>query len=337
MSPKTRTIAPRLREIPDLSRRLSELLTQVPAGRVTTCRALARALGDPIAARWVGQFLIDHQHSSRCVCHRVVRADGQVGQYIAGPASQKMQRLADEGVKLRQGVVDLARYGFEQFTGQRPLERLSRLQEAILKAVLLRGLTRVPKLVAGLDVSYPAPDRGVAAYGVVEVQSGRLVWSRTICRPLRFPYITTYLAFRELPLLVELLQEVRAAGRLASAVLVDGSGVLHPRGAGIATHLGVLAGVRTIGVTKRLLCGQVDLKGLRPLESRPVVHLGQVLGVAIRPATQSRRPIIVSPGHRIGVRTAEAVVRRMLKAHRLPEPLFWADRLSRRGFFESRP
>ena len=61
--------------------------------------------------------------------------------------------------------------------------------------------------------------------------------------PVPFPYITSYLTFRELPLLAELIEEVRAQGRLAAVVLVDGTGVLHPRRAGIATNLGVVTGL----------------------------------------------------------------------------------------------
>ena len=61
---------------------------------------------------------------------------------------------------------------------------------------------KVPQLVGGVDVSYVGPDEGVAAYALVEVATGKLLWSTTIRRPVRFPYITSYLTFRELPLLI---------------------------------------------------------------------------------------------------------------------------------------
>ena len=91
-----------------------------------------------------------------------------------------------------------------------------------------------------------------------------------------------------------------------------------------------MAGVATIGVTKKLLCGQVDIEGMRAAESRPVLLDGRVPGVAIRPTSGSRRPIYVSPGHRTDVAFAEQLVQRLLTGRRLPEPLYWADRLSRR-------
>jgi len=82
-------------------------------------------------------------------------------------------------------------------------------------------------------------------------------------------------------------------------------------------------------VTKKLLCGQVDLAGLQPLESRPVVLNDQLLGAAIRPTSGSRRPLFVSPGNGLNLASAERIVRAVLSGRRLPLPLYWADGLSR--------
>jgi deoxyribonuclease V len=183
--------------------------------------------------------------------------------------------------------------------------------------------------VAGLDVSYPSEDRSVGAYALVEFPSGRLLWETTVTEDIRFPYISSYLGFRELPIHFRVLEAAKAAGRTADVLMVDGSGILHPRRAGIATQLGVTADIPTIGVTKKLLCGNVDLAGLGPTDARPVVHDDRILGVALCPRASSLRPIFVCPGHRIGVAAAERVVRKLLCGHALPEPVFWADQLSR--------
>jgi deoxyribonuclease V len=296
---------------------------------VTTYGALAEALGHSVAARWVGHFMLHHRHGASCPCHRVVRADGRVGLYAGGGADDKARRLEAEGIPAPRGAVDLERHGLAGFRGDRPLERLQRVQEELAGEVSLRGPRRLPRWVAGVDVSYPSADEGVAAYALVETSSGRLEWSAVIRRPVRFPYISSFLTFRELPLYLALFDEVRSAGRLAELVLVDGTGVLHPRHAGIACHLGVVAGLATIGVTKKLLCGQVRLDDLDPLESRPVVHGGRAVGAAIRPTAGSRRPIFVSPGHRVSLAQAQRLARRLLRGRRLPEPLYHADRLSR--------
>lgn len=319
------------RNLPDLGKQLEELLAQVPPGRVTTYAALADALGNRVAARWVGHFMLHHDHGPRCPCHRVVRVGGRIGEYIDGGPARKAKRLAAEGVRVRSGSVELGPILFDRFESDRPLERLRRVQEEMVSRVMIRSRRKMPKVVGGVDVSYPRPGRGVAAYALVEVESGELVWSRAVGRRVTFPYITSYLAFRELPILLDLVDEVRRAGRLADVVLVDGSGILHPRHAGIASHLGVAASIPTIGVTKKLLCGQVELDGLRPHESRPVVLDDRVIGAAVRATAGSRRPIFVSPGHRTNLVFAEQVVRELLRGRRLPEPVYWADRLSRQA------
>ena len=128
---------------------------------------------------------------------------------------------------------------------------------------------------------------------------------------------------------MELLDQVRSAGRLPEVILVDGSGMLHPRHAGIATHLGVAASVATVGITKKLLCGRAQIAELGPGQSCPVVYQERVVGAALRGTSGSRRPLYVSPGHRVDVAFAERLVRQLLTGRRLPEPIYWADRLSR--------
>jgi deoxyribonuclease V len=317
-----------LDKLPDMAWHLRQLLGQVPKGRVTTYGALAAALGDPVAARCVGHFLLHHDHGAACSCHRVVRSDGQLGQYVGG-ADAKAARLTAEGIDVSGGIVDVGRRGFDAFSGDRPLERLRQWQEVVASQVSLRGPRRVPRLVAAVDVSYPSEDRGVGAYVLADFPGGRVLWKTVIDADIGFPYISTYLGFRELPIYLRLIEAARAAGQIADVLLVDGSGILHPRRAGIASQLGVAAAIPTIGVTKKLLCGEVDLEGIGPEESRSVVHQGRILGVALRPTPGSRRPLFVSPGHRVNVAAAELTVRRLLRGRRLPEPLYWADRLSR--------
>ena len=317
--------------VPDLARDLRDLLAQVPTGRVTTCGDLADALGNRMAAKWIGHFALHHEHAAACTCHRILRAGGELGAYVAGSMAAKARKLADEGIIVRQGVVDLDQFAFRRFVSDRPLEQLRKVQEAIQARISVRPRRRMPKLTGAVDVAYPSPEIGVAAYALVETATGRLVWSITVRRRVTFPYISTYLSFREIPILLDLLDAVRAADRMAPVVLVDGSGILHHRHAGIASHLGVVAAIPTVGVTKKLLCGQVDIKEMTPAQPRPIVFNDQLTGVAIRPTAGSLRPIFVSPGHRVDVAFCEELVRRLLCGHRLPEPLYWADRLSRKG------
>ncbi|MCC6124111.1 MAG: endonuclease V [Pirellulales bacterium] len=317
--------------IPDLERELRALLAQIPAGKIATCGMLADALGSAAAAKWIGYFALHHRHDDACDCHRIVRARGELGGYVAGDPNAKIGRLEREGVVIEEGIVDLVRFGFENFASGYPLGKLREMQERLARKVSIRPRKRMPELIGGVDVAYPSAAEAAAAYALVETDTGRLVWSRVVRRSVRFPYISGFLSFRELPILLELIAEVRAAGKMAAALLVDGGGILHPRRAGAASHLGVAAAVPTIGVTKKMLCGKVDIEKMQPLESRPVLLDDRPVGAAIRPTSGSRRPIFISPGHRVDLPFAERVVRQFLRGRRLPEPLYWADRLSKKA------
>lgn len=315
-------------EIPNLYEELPRLIAQVPRGRVTTYGDLAEALGSLAAARWVGGFLLDHPHDEQCPCHRVVRRTGEPGQYISGDQSEKIHRLRAEAVEIHNGRIDLARFGFSRFASDRPLQKLADYQNTLPDRILQQPYGGVPELVAGVDVSYPAPREAAGAYVLVESASGQLVWSLTVRQPVMFPYIPGFLSFRESPLMLELLRQAESQGRLAEVVFVDGNGILHPRRAGIASHLGVTSGSVTVGVGKKLLCGRVDLDDMPARDSRPVVSDGEVIGMAVKSRATSR-PVFVSPGHRIDVTAAVRLANALFHGHRVPEPVYWADRVSR--------
>jgi len=313
--------------IPNLPQTLRALLAQIPPGRVTTYGDLARALGDIAAARWIGEHLVNHRHDDACVCHRVVRSTGDVGLSITGDSADKISRLQAERVAVARGRVDLQRFGFSHFRSSAPLKPLQELQLALPEQFLAEPLEDLPPVVGGVDVSY-GNNEAAAACVRVETATGTLLDSCVVHRPAEFPYIPGYLSFRELPALLQLLDTASRNGELPEVLFVDGNGILHPRGAGIATHFGVVTGRRTIGIGKKLLCGEVDANGLSPAEWRPVHFNGNVVGAAVR-ATSRSRPIFVSPGHRMTVDDAVRLTRHLFHGHRLPEPLYLADRLSR--------
>jgi len=324
--------------IPDMRAELESLLRQVPGGRVTTYGRLADALGNRIAARWVGHYMLHHRHDDECPCHRVVRVDGTLGTYIGESVEEKATLLKIEGVPTGGGKVDLPHYAFENFQCDRPLERIRQFQEELVQRVRLEPLLTGLLTIGGVDVSYLSPTQAVATYTLIDRGSCEVCYSKTIVARVKFPYISTYLSFRELPALVPLLEAVREEKRLADVVLVDGSGILHQRQAGIATHLGVVADLPTIGVTKKLLCGSVHHEqhfsagsdAAKQVAVHPVVYQGRAIGAAVYPPTETKSPLYVSPGHRVDLQSAVDLVCSTFAGHRLPEPIYWADRISRR-------
>lgn len=320
-------------EIPDLTSELRRLLRQIPRGRVTTYGDLAHALGSKAAARWIGEYLANHRHPTRCRCYRVVRHNGDVGLFVSGNSADNVALLSSEGIELDDGRVDLKRFRFDQFTCERPLAALIEQQREIADCVALQPLIKPPEFVAGVDLSYIPPDTAVAAYVLVDTKSRQLQWSTVLRRKVKFPYIPGFLTYREFPLLLSLLESVERKDRLAAVIFVDGNGILHPRRAGIATQLGVATGCVTIGVAKSLLCGCVDLEGLPADEFRPIELDGEVLGFALKSQNQSR-PFYVSPGHKIVAIDAADLAKQLCNEHRLPEPIYLADSISRQAAAE---
>jgi deoxyribonuclease V len=320
-----------LDELPDLEAELALLMAQVPRGRVVTCGDLARALGDVAASRWVGRVAVRHAHTETCPCHRVVRSDGSLTASTMADQQWKAGRLRDEGVVVHRGRVSLVQYGVVGLQSSTPLRPLKELQEELARRVLLASPSHSVPGLGGVDVSYvPGTSRAVAAYAEVERDSLRLTWSTTVQRDIDFPYIPSYLAYREVPILLDLIRNVARRRELAGVILVDGSGVLHPRQSGLATMLGVLLDWPTIGVTKSHLAGSWQAAQLSVGPCAWVQVDGRRLGAALR-SPRSRKPLFVSPGHRIDVPAAVHLVRGVLRDRRLPEPLYWADRLSRQA------
>jgi len=320
-------------DLPNLDAELIDLLCQVPRGRVTTYGRLAEALGATQAARWVGHFLLHSPDAAKVPAHRVVRADGDIGLFGQGSVEEKTDRLLAEGVAVNRDSVDLSQYGFEDFTGPRSLRLLRQQQRRLRNKIVLSPPTFPIRTVAGVDVSYARRGSvvcGTAAYALVDVNDGRLLGHWLFQDEVAFPYISSFLAFRELPLLSAVIQQAADAGSLADVIMVDGSGIMHPHRAGIATHLGIALQTATIGVTKKLLHGKVESpRSMPPRRGSAVRDQDEELGFAIQPSTGSDKPLFVSPGHLIDVETARDVAARLLLRHRLPEPIYWADRLSR--------
>lgn len=326
-----------LPELPDLDVAVRALLRQLPVGRVTTYGQLAKALGVATAAKWIAFYLLSKPASSDLPAHRVVRVDGSLGEYQLRTAAVQEQLLAAEGILVEDGRVDLARFGFEDFQTDWPLQKLITWQSELARQISLTvppAISAGVKVIGGVDVSYVNPNLAVAGYALTDVATGELIYSHTRRQPLAFPYISGFLGFRELPALLPLLEEVNEAGRLAEVLIVDGNGTLHLRSAGVASHLGVVTGIPTIGVSKTLSFGQVDLEAMQPGETRPIQSDGQLIGTALRPL-QGSHPLFVSPGHLMDLATATQLARNACHSHKLPEPQYWADLLSRRAARES--
>jgi len=174
-----------------------------------------------------------------------------------------------------------------------------------------------PRLVAGVDISAPrfqGKVRGtvvVLSYPELEV-----VEIGAVEQSVDFPYIPGLLSFRESPVILAAYEKLRLKPDL---ILVDGQGIAHPRRFGIASHLGVLLDVPTIGCAKSLLCGTHDSLGAEAGSAADIEHDGEVVGMALR-TKANVQPVYVSIGHRVDLTAAVSWVSNCCRGYRLPEP-----------------
>jgi len=205
------------------------------------------------------------------------------------------------------------------------LEKLKRLQEKLKSRVKLKKFLNEVRIVAGCDSSFP----GGKTLGVcvnISYPELHIIEISYALLKTRFPYIPTFLSFRELPSLVQAYRQLKYTPDL---ILVDGQGIAHPRGLGIASHLGVIVGKPTIGVAKSRLFGNFEM--LPEPERGSFVYLKNgksTIGAVLR-TRDNVKPVFVSPGTLIDVDSAVEWVLKLGAGYRLPEPTRIADKISK--------
>lgn len=307
----------------DIVGALRDLVHQIPLRRVTTYRALAEALGDPDSVRFVAAFL-SAEEAKDWPTHRVVHSSGAVGRTFGEEAAKTAEKLRAEGVRIvGDRVQPLFRFFFGEFRTDRPLRRLQEEQRLVAARAILTPLPNA-ETIGAVDVAYRGEEACAAL--VLADRRGEPVDYVTAKTKVKFPYIRTYLSYRELPAYLAVLAEAAGRGVRPDLVLVDGNGVLHPRRAGIATHLGVLLDLPTVGVAKGHLCGEVNTEGMVIGEWRPVLLHGEVVAAALR--TGRNRTLFVSPGHRADLETAVQLVQELTRNEELPTPLRLAHEIA---------
>jgi len=200
------------------------------------------------------------------------------------------------------------------------------VQERLRARVREEDVEAPVRQVAGVDV-HVDPLRGLAfaAVAVIDASSLELIESAMAARPVTFPYVPGYLSFREAP---AVLAALRLLSRPPDLVMCDGQGRAHPRRFGLACHVGVLAGLPTVGVAKSRLIGRHEEPGPTRGDHVPLEDKGETIGAVLR--TRERvTPLYISVGHLVTLGSAARHVLALGTSYRLPEPTRLADKLSR--------
>jgi deoxyribonuclease V len=199
------------------------------------------------------------------------------------------------------------------------------LQERLRGRVILRDNLGLVRYVAGVDCAFKDQGRVTRAAVAVLTFPGLELHEYTVAeRPTDFPYVPGLLSFREVPTVMAALDKLKQPPDL---LLCDGQGYAHPRRFGIACHLGVLAGLPSIGVAKSRLIGTYREPGLRVGSRSRLEDGGEIIGAVLR-TRAGVRPLYISSGHRVSLETAVKYVLRCIRGYRLPETTRWADGLA---------
>ncbi|KAL8521587.1 hypothetical protein ACS0TY_011927 [Phlomoides rotata] len=195
------------------------------------------------------------------------------------------------------------------------------------------------KYVGGVDLSFSKNDPSIACatLAVLDISTLEVVHEVSTIVKLRIPYVPGFLAFREAPVLLDLLEKMKKTtlSLYPQVVMVDGNGLLHPRGFGLACHLGILADLPTIGIGKNLhhVDGLTQSRVRQLLDANANSHdgifkligdSGSTLGAAMRSTEGSLKPIFISVGHCISLASAIKIVKLSCR-FRVPEPIRQAD------------
>jgi deoxyribonuclease V len=202
------------------------------------------------------------------------------------------------------------------------------LQEKLRRRVVIEDRFGEIRHVAGVDVGFEQEGAITrAAVAVLSFPALTPVDQALARQPTRFPYVPGLLSFREIPAILAALKTLKTRPDL---LLVDGHGLAHPRRFGIACHLGLYADIPAIGVAKSLLVGEHGAVPRARGRWTPLSAAGETIGAVLR-SRAGVKPIYVSPGHRISLESAVALVMACVKRYRLPETTRCAHSLASHG------
>jgi len=194
--------------------------------------------------------------------------------------------------------------------------KLKEEQLKLAKKVVTKDSFEKLESIAGVDCAYNH-DYIISAIVVCDYKTMEVKEKVFAVAKAKIPYLAGFLAYREGPAISEAYAKLQ---QKPDIVIFDGNGILHPRRIGLASQMGILLDINSIGVAKQLLVGEV--KGNK-------VYVDKEARAKLIVTREHSKPIYVSPGHKISLKTSVEIVTKCIKfPHKLPEPLHLAHRYS---------
>jgi deoxyribonuclease V len=208
------------------------------------------------------------------------------------------------------------------------IEEAIKIQDSLRKRIILNNKLFSFKRIAAVDVGF-SERKAKAVVCVFNYPGLKLIETKIAYKNIDFPYMAGFLSFREGPVILEAFRKIE---NIPDLILFDAQGICHPRRLGMATHLGIILDVPTIGCTKTHFYGKFKM----PKEKRGSFSYiydektKEILGIALR--TRSNvKPVFVSAGFKIDLKKAKEIILKLCRGFRIPEPLRFVDRLTKNG------
>lgn len=198
------------------------------------------------------------------------------------------------------------------------IQEAKKIQEKLRSSIRLERLS-APRIIAGVDVSCNRFDPILyAGIVVVSFPDLRILETAFAKQKGTFPYVPGYLSFREIPVVLEAFKKMKTQ---PDVLCVDGQGVAHPRSLGIATHLGLVLDIPSVGFAKSILYGRgpEPKSEVTSFEYLLDPRTNERIGAQVRTKSNTK-PMIISPGHRVTVDDAIELALATTRGYRVPEP-----------------
>jgi deoxyribonuclease V len=200
------------------------------------------------------------------------------------------------------------------------------IQENLRNHLILKNTFQEVRTIGGGDVAYSKEkDFLFGAVVVLSFPKSEVVYSATAYGKISFPYIPGLLSFREAPILIKAFQKLKTK---PDVMIYDGQGIAHPRGIGLASHMGLWFDIPSIGCTKTPLLTDFISPGPLKGSFELIRKEGKEVGAVLR-TKDKVKPLFISPGHRIDLQTSIQIILESCQRFRFPEPLRKAHSFSR--------
>lgn len=199
------------------------------------------------------------------------------------------------------------------------------IQRVLRENIKIIPLDKPPSLIAAVDAAF-YDDYVIAVATFYKYPKLINLEDTYEVEKTAFPYVPGFLCFREGPTILKALAKSKL---IPDLIIFDGQGIAHPRGIGIASQIGVILNIPTIGCAKSKLIGEYKEPPIEKGGYEPLTYKGQKIGIALRSRT-GKKPIFISPGHLIDYESSLQIIMSCITNYRIPEPLRRADQLSKK-------